>query len=812
MNILKHILSLSGAPEPLQELLDILQEYQDGRNEKALADIDIKGREISETLIDDSALTEKLAPDMARYLRTLKADADTFSEDDIQDFTEGFLRRNPSFTHRGDDIKKSVQRLFGELETVLRDTYSPERRDILRNQLQNQRDLREIKALLQKLLELARTSDALKSSNEDYRKAFEASLFLHKEKNPKVTLSRTYVSPRYRVGVDKEPAAEPIEDYLARFLREGTQFLFIEGDAGCGKSSLTAYLSYHYLWGGETARRIFGDTELLTVRLRDISIPDGDKKPERLRAAILRHLYGDAGSDTARLHRFRDENPARLLLLDGYDELCTAEGVENPRLILDTLARLKCKIIITTRPQYLRLESPNPAFWHITLTHFDDEQRREWLERYKDCGETLHEANRQYLNAHTGEKADICDTPMGLYMVAGGDFKPGELENEWAVYHRIFGAELMEKRYSSAEHAALEHQDTLYRVNEEIAWQLYRKNNRELFVTREEIKEIVGRLRLDDEKQKFIERSYALCGYWKTDTQRGYLEFYHNNIRDFFLCEKLTRELNRLYDTYIDALNDENSDIIPFLRELCELFRHEEINAKVLYFLGQRAVYRKETEPCIVEERRKRHTVRIFEGLLFGGKPYSVCAESMEQENPVKTVARILGNTVAVYRYLYKAILQAGEHIQWWKYMDVETVNKNGTFHKLAGDILKFAGASDLSGAYLCGVDLHKADLWYADLWDADLRGAYLRGAYLRGAYLRGAYLSGADLEGAYLRGAYLDSADLTRADLRGADLYGANLYGADLQGADLRGAKGYDLRGTIGTPILDDDDADAAE
>ena len=775
MNILKHILSLSGAPEPLQELLDILQEYQDGRNEKALADIDIKGREISETLIDDSALTEKLAPDMARYLRTLKADADTFSEDDIQDFTEGFLRRNPSFTHQRDTIKESVRRLFRELETVLRDTYSPERRDILRNQLQNQRDLREIKALLQKLLELARTSDALKSSNEDYRKAFEASLFLHKEKNPKVTLSRTYVSPRYRVGVGKEPAPEPIEDYLARFLQEGAQFLFIEGDAGCGKSSLTAYLSYHYPWGGETASRIFGNTELLTVRLRDIAIPDADRKPERLRAAILRHLYGEAGTDRERLNRFCNENPARLLLLDGYDELCTAEGVENPRLILDTLARLKCKIIVTTRPHYLRLEAPNPSFWHITLTHFDDEQRRDWLDRYKACGETLHETNEQYLNAHTGDEKDICDTPMGLYMVAAGDFAPGELENEWAVYRRIFGAELMEKRYSAAEHAAMEHQDALYRVNEEIAWQLYRKNNRELFVTREEIKDIIGRLRLDDERQKFITRSYALCGYWKTDTQRGYLEFYHNNIRDFFLCEKLARELNRLYSDsqHMNALNDKNADIIPFLRELCELFRHGAINKKVLYFLGQRALYQKETETCVVEERRKHHTARIFEGLLFGGAPYSVCAESMEQENPVKTVARILGNTVAVYRYLYKAILQDGERLQWWN--DVETVNIDGTFHELAGDILNFAGASNLR--------------------DANLRGAYLRGAYLRGAKLRGANLSGANLSGAYLRGAYL----------RGANLYGANLRGANLQGADLRGAKWYDLRGTIGTPILDD-------
>jgi uncharacterized protein YjbI with pentapeptide repeats len=110
---------------------------------------------------------------------------------------------------------------------------------------------------------------------------------------------------------------------------------------------------------------------------------------------------------------------------------------------------------------------------------------------------------------------------------------------------------------------------------------------------------------------------------------------------------------------------------------------------------------------------------------------------------------------------------------------NIETILKEHGYDCLHDANLRYA---DLSGAYLCGANLHDADLHDANLRYADLSGAYLCGANLHDADLHDANLRYADLSGAYLCG----------ADLSGANLHDANLSDADLRYADLRGA---DLR-----------------
>ena len=648
------------------------------------------------------------------------------------------------------------------------------------------------------------------TSNQDYQEIFEAPLFLHRG-NPDVCLRNLFVLHRFTIerGLDSD---ESMDYYLARFVRDTeTRFLFIEGDAGCGKSSLAAYLSWHYGQRDQTAQEIFGDAQLLTVRLRNIEVPENGRRAERLALGVLRFLYGDKESDKVLVKRFR-ESGARVLLLDGYDELCMTDGIENPEASLKTLKNLDCKIIVTMRPKYVRFRYLEENYWHIALKHFNETQRREWLRRYENCGQTLGEVNRRYLERiGDGETAGICDTPMGLYMVAAGYFKPDMLENEWAVYRRIFYWELSETEYNqifqdiSSRHGVQEYQDLLYRVSEEIAWYLYQGNNENRLVPDSEISRIIRELDIngDERKIKILERSFALCGYWKADTERGFVEFYHQDIRDFFLCEKLMRELNGAYRKYGDALRDERGDITPFLRLLCELFQYGKLEKRTLFFLKQRAAYLNKEEPdfCVDTEREQRHTARIFETMLLRGAFYSVCAELWAKENPVCTIARILSNTIAAYRSLYESFLKPGEHIQWWA--NARDVNGSHTFRQLAGDILGFVGPSDLSGmdldrTNLSGADFKRANLRYVRLESAILRFADLRGADLQGANLQGADWYGADLQGVEmenvnLRGANLENVDLNGANLQGADLQGANLENADLQGANLRNA---DLRG----------------
>ena len=78
-----------------------------------------------------------------------------------------------------------------------------------------------------------------------------------------------------------------------------------------------------------------------------------------------------------------------------------------------------------------------------------------------------------------------------------------------------------------------------------------------------------------------------MCCYWKNDAKDGAIEFYHNNIRDFFVCEKIFREINKLYDSVSsDELSDE--EIQKFIDKFCELFLYGGLADKVTEFIGLR--------------------------------------------------------------------------------------------------------------------------------------------------------------------------------------------------------------------------------
>ena len=91
----------------------------------------------------------------------------------------------------------------------------------------------------------------------------------------------------------------------------------------------------------------------------------------------------------------------------------------------------------------------------------------------------------------------------------------------------------------------------------------------------------------------------------------------------------------------------------------------------------------------------------------------------------------------------------------------------------------------NLTGAFLCHLQLEKGNLSSFILSRADLRGAYLLGADLSGARLAFADLSGstlafANLTGSSLLGAVLSSSRMAKADLSNAALDGADLSYAD--------------------------------
>ena len=333
-------------------------------------------------------------------------------------------------------------------------------------------------------------ADLPRSSDQLYVELFTSPLFLHKHAERRVSLYELFIPQRF-----------DMDGRLAEFIRDerGPQFLIIEGDAGCGKTSLTAYLCYHFQQQDEISQKIFGDRRMTAIRLRDLEIPREGKASERLLLGILRQLWQDAETDRERMKRFQDEDTGpQVLFLDGYDELCTIDGMEDPCAALGGLRALGCKIIVTIRPKYLRFQDFRERYDHIALDHLNKDQRRAWLDRYTTiCGQALNQERRDYLE--NIEDGGICDTPLGLYMVAAGRFPSEALKNEWALYHQIFFQELSDTDYNqiarmsgdlSPEHPVRDYREALYQVSEEIAWYLYQNGNEDLLVSMEKVREI----------------------------------------------------------------------------------------------------------------------------------------------------------------------------------------------------------------------------------------------------------------------------------------------------------------------------------
>ena len=136
------------------------------------------------------------------------------------------------------------------------------------------------------------------------------------------------------------------------------------------------------------------------------------------------------------------------------------------------------------------------------------------------------------------------------------------LNNSWALYHNIFYSAISETPYNEIysrikkKHSISKYKETIYQINEEIAYEMYKNNSESesiFFLKDSKVKEIVKRVAekncTDEDVKNLTEGSFALCCYWKNDAKDGAIEFYHNNIRDFFVCEKIFREINKLYDS-----------------------------------------------------------------------------------------------------------------------------------------------------------------------------------------------------------------------------------------------------------------------
>ena len=125
---------------------------------------------------------------------------------------------------------------------------------------------------------------------------------------------------------------------------------------------------------------------------------------------------------------------------------------------------------------------------------------------------------------------------------------------------------------------------------------MYRQNNHNLYLKEDTLRCIIQQLSdripalRDADMKSVLERSYALCCYWKTNSDRGAVEFLHNNIRDFFLAEKIYRSLNHLIMDF-QGMRLNSAQKKQIVSNLCCMFQYGILETKVTEFILLRATY-----------------------------------------------------------------------------------------------------------------------------------------------------------------------------------------------------------------------------
>lgn len=518
--------------------------------------------------------------------------------------------------------------------------------------------------------------DRLKTDNARYADNFEEVMFLHTEAEHKVRLCDLYIPPNRVVDQDEEDQSQSNEiiAYIKSFI-ESNNFdaLILEGDAGVGKTSFVSYLAHMYLKKTKEWAYYFGARELISIRLRDLIPDSGSFSKKSICNDVLKYLNVEMKSK----NQFKDEHKDAVVILDGFDELCMIEGIkEHQGYYIKELCRLfdKCRFIITTRPHYLNVDELvkkdiNCDF--VMLDHFRSKQRKGWVNQYKEAVLVVDEEEIEVLDYILTIRDDdtmaICDTPMILYMMVRGRINEEARENIWALYHQIFYKEITETEYNKIfpseygdRHPIEEYSEEIYRLNAEIAYRMYQSNNRITYLSEKDVEEILDGMNFSDKDEnvkQIVKSCYALCSYWKNTSDKGVVEFYHNSIRDFFMCEKIFFVLNKIYQ-------EKNLNIQRVALACQYFFSGPTINNVALNFLYHRIVYEKNTSQKYNFIKGEFDAKFIENGLLselgFNKECYNIDSYFSFSE-----ISSMFENTVNIYRVAYEPYLSSVKKIYW---------------------------------------------------------------------------------------------------------------------------------------------------
>ena len=744
---------------------------------------------------DMHSMAEKIEEYISNHDR-VSSDNFNINNNEREEFINSFFKKHTDLYPYKTDVEKTLNLYLDKWETIINKELSFSEKVLLNNEINNSILLNHIIVLLNEIKENDQRDNRKKYNYNDnlrYTNSFCDTLFLHKDKNKKVNLQNLFILPKYKMSDEGQfdDSNNPLDEVIRDFFAGEKQALFVEGDAGSGKTTLVAWLAYHYCVRDEFAKKVFGNRNLITIRLRDLDRELIQK--HRLTSAILSYLGFSTITDMV------NSCPNTIMVLDGYDELCLIEGIADYESMLLDLFRRKLpgyQFIITVRPKYIDFSNININKIRISIEHFDKNLRKQWIEKYtNECQEIIPDYMKEFILQDERESYLICDTPMTLYMMVAKTVPLDSLSNQWALYNSIFGQELSETEYNKMipnpewnySHPIDKYRDILYQISEQIAYKMYESGNEQLFVSCLEIESIVNDLishKVDNSTCKTLsERCYGLCAYWKADARSGFIEFYHNNIRDFFLCEWIYRKINSIIHEKIDLkLNGmgkvESGLVDSISNSLITFFNNylysNALDNKVCDFIYQRAKYKSKDYSTLINAGRNKLEYKLpamdfpficlkqdvfkhtFNKMLTKGIVFPKVLGS----NPIKSILTVYTCAAQIFRCSAEPFLNVSlstiqyetlmlikdlntrdrimeqydseQYFEWWT--DQQAVNKNGMIPYVFEQVFNHREFTDENGnkiPYSSKSDFSNIDLKGSNLSDITFEKCILHGISL---------------------------------------------------------------------------------
>lgn len=620
------------------------------------------------------------------------------------------------------------------------------------------------KEIAEKIYERYNTIYPCVAHNSRFADIYAEQLCLHKNSIYDVSLKSTYIEPR----VFGDNTQMPISCMIDRFVNSNKDILFIFGEGGFGKTSTIAKLAYDYKNG-------YGPYEqkVVIIRLRWISKYMG--KSRDVFSAILKFMKFDQ----------RNIPDNTLWVFDGLDELCMLEGTNDfgtvysgasgyVKQLCKLIINHNSKIIITTRPGIdqkgfsVFFARTGIKQSQCTILSFDDDQINLFINKLVKADPELKKNDGGIRFIRSNDKyellTDICYSAFILYLICSNDLTDTECKNVWAMFHRIFHQSLIvpEYRYDGAEGDDInEFNETyiedIYKINSRIAFEMFKTGNDAVLFTMDNVQSLLNMQ--DNDLAKRINDSYSLCCYMAKNN--SIIEFAHNDIRDFFICEAILTELSKAYESEYKT-----EDIVNKLADLLKYnIISNETEIFIKYALEYNAFIPIQSQP--VEHIKDIFTLFLKSGGLLQYK------YGNEQESYQYYSKNTIQNSAVIYRHIYKP--SAESRIVWFdknevkreRHAVIEYMKDYLSYSDFSGMNLSFINFSD-KGLYGC--DFSEVNLQGADLRDSDISDSILINANLGYAYLSGAVFTGADLTGAFLQGAslneYNSSSDIDEAHL----------------------------------------------